>query len=229
MLLCLVDLWKLDESISNFKSAWCIHFYFISYRNTCTCRHYRNTCTCMQRVKILIIRCVIRRLIWMDGWVRILRPFNSISVISRRWEGEHEILCAMKRRLGSGRISPPAGFKPATPWSKVGRANRSATPTLRVWFGPALFAYVHFYRTLCTSRPWSYYLTFMSRLTYVWEILQFHYCNVTLYTKKETVLQGWNRAICFVTIAQFFYFYFIYNFFFFFNTIKCLGSGQKPR
>ena len=32
-LLCLVDLWKLDESISNFKGAWCIYFYFISYRN----------------------------------------------------------------------------------------------------------------------------------------------------------------------------------------------------
>ena len=41
-----------------------------------------------------------------------LRPFNSISVISRRWEGEHERLCAMKRRLGSGRISHPAGFEP---------------------------------------------------------------------------------------------------------------------
>ena len=80
-LLCLANLWKLDESISNFKGAWCIYFYFISYR---------NTCTCMQRVKILII-------------------------------------CAF-----------------------VG-----------VWSGPALFAYVHFYRTLCTSRPWSYYLTFM--------------------------------------------------------------------
>ena len=30
----------------------------------------------------------------------------------------------MKRRLGSGRISPPAGFEPATPWSEVGSANR---------------------------------------------------------------------------------------------------------
>ena len=67
----------------------------------------------------------------MDGWVRVLRPFNSISVISRRWKGEHERLCAMKRRLGSGRILPPAGFEPATPWSEVGSANRSATRTLR--------------------------------------------------------------------------------------------------
>ena len=66
----------------------------------------------------------------MDGWVRVLRPFNSISVISRRWKGEHEWLCAMKRRLGSGRISPPARFEPATPWSEVGSANRSATRTL---------------------------------------------------------------------------------------------------
>ena len=57
----------------------------------------------------------------MDGWV---------SVISRRWKGEHERLCAMKRRLGSGRISPPVGFESATPWSEVGSANRSATRTL---------------------------------------------------------------------------------------------------
>ena len=66
----------------------------------------------------------------MVGWVRVLRPFNSISVISRRWKCEHERLCAMKRRLGSGRISPRAGFEPATPWSEVGSANRSATRTL---------------------------------------------------------------------------------------------------
>ena len=66
----------------------------------------------------------------MDGWVRVLRPFNSISVISRRWKGEHERLCAMKRRLRSGRISPPAGFEPATPWSEV---DRSTTRTL-LWF-----------------------------------------------------------------------------------------------
>ena len=37
-----------------FKGAWCFYFYFISYR---------NTCTCMQRVKILIISRVLRRLI----------------------------------------------------------------------------------------------------------------------------------------------------------------------
>ena len=71
----------------------------------------------------------------MDGWVRVLRPFNSISVISRRWKGEHERLCAMKRRLGLGRISPPAGFEPVTPWSEVGSANRSATRTLRRSYG----------------------------------------------------------------------------------------------
>ena len=31
----------------------------------------------------------------------------------------------------SGRNSPPAGFEPATPWTEVGSANRSATRTLR--------------------------------------------------------------------------------------------------
>ena len=67
---------------------------------------------------------------WMDGRVRVLCPFNSISVISRRWKGEHERLCAMKRRLGSGRISLPAWLEPASPWSEVGSANCSATQTL---------------------------------------------------------------------------------------------------
>ena len=42
-------------------------------------------------------------------------PFNCISVISRRWKGELESLYAMKRRLGSGRISPSAGFEPVNP------------------------------------------------------------------------------------------------------------------
>ena len=70
----------------------------------------------------------------MDGWVRVLRPFNSISVILRRWKGEHKRLCAMKCRLGSGRISPRVGFEPATPWSEVGSANRSAMRTLPGWF-----------------------------------------------------------------------------------------------
>ena len=44
--------------------------------------------------------------------------------------GEYERLCAMKRRLGSERLSPIAGFEPATPWSEVGSANRLATRTL---------------------------------------------------------------------------------------------------
>ena len=98
-LLCLVDLWKLDETISNFKDVGCIYFYFISYRNTC-----------MQTMKILIIR-------------RALRHPISKSVRS----------------------------------------------------GPALFACVHFYRTLCPSG-----------LGNVPEILQFHDCNVTLYTVNKS-------------------------------------------
>ena len=81
---------------------------------------------------LIPITFIENRIQW-DGWsVRVLRPFISISVISRRWKGEYEMLCAMKRRLGSGRISPPAGFEPATPRSEVGSANRSATRTLRI-------------------------------------------------------------------------------------------------
>ena len=59
-------------------------------------------------------------------------PVNSISVISGRYKGEYERLCAMKRRLGSERMSPLGGFERATPWSDVGSANRSATRTLLI-------------------------------------------------------------------------------------------------
>ena len=57
-------------------------------------------------------------------------PFNSISVNFRQWNGEPERLWAMKHRLGAERISSPAAFEPATPWSVVGIANRLATQTL---------------------------------------------------------------------------------------------------
>ena len=70
------------------------------------------------------------------GWVRVFYvPFNIISVISGRLKGEHERLYAVKCRLGSGRISPPVGFDPATPWSEVGSANCSATTTLVIMTG----------------------------------------------------------------------------------------------
>ena len=42
-------------------------------------------------------------------------PFISISVVSGLLKGGYERLCAMKRRLGSGKISPPGGFEPAIP------------------------------------------------------------------------------------------------------------------
>ena len=99
MLLCLVDLWKLDGSIFNFKCVRCIYFHFISYRNTR-----------IQTVKILIIRRALKRLI-----------------------------------------------------------------SKSVWSGPALFAYVHCYRTQCPRE-----------LSNAPEILQFHDCNVTLYTAKHS-------------------------------------------
>ena len=41
--------------------------------------------------------------------------FNSISVISEGWKGEHERLYAMKCHLGSERISPAVGFEPGSP------------------------------------------------------------------------------------------------------------------
>ena len=67
---------------------------------------------------------------WMDD-LRFHRQFNSISVISGRWKGEHERLCAMKRRLGKDRILRPAWFEPETPRSQVRSANCSATRLLQ--------------------------------------------------------------------------------------------------
>ena len=80
---------------------------------------------------------------------------------------------------------------------------------LGVWSGPALFTYVHFYRTLCTSRPWSYYLTLMNRLSNVREILQFHYCNVILYTEKETSLRTKSSRM-FCDHSSFFYIFILH-------------------
>ena len=82
------------------KLLFYITFWQLSYIGKLTNRFHFQTNTHFHNI------------IWMDGWVRVLRPFNSISVISRRWKGEHERLCAMKRRLGSGIISPPADSNP---------------------------------------------------------------------------------------------------------------------
>ena len=74
---------------------------------------------------------------WMDClWFYIL--FNSISVISGLWKGEHEGLCAMKCCLGWERILLPVGFKPETPWSEIWSANRLALRMLQVRDGWAL-------------------------------------------------------------------------------------------
>ena len=111
---------------------------------------YKVNCNIRENLHIRIsTRCTATSQGWMDGWVRVLRPFNSISVISRRWKGEHERLCARKRRLGSGRISPPAGFEPATPWSEVGSANRSATRTLRTSQGRHFLHMEHICKVSC--------------------------------------------------------------------------------
>ena len=49
--------------------------------------------------------------------------FNSVSVISGLWKGEHERLCAMRHCLGSEIILPSAGLKRETLRSIVGSAN----------------------------------------------------------------------------------------------------------
>ena len=77
-------------------------------------------------VSALWKKCVAKSDGWMSSGFYV--PFNSISVISGRWKGEHERLCAMKCCLCSGRISPQAGFEPATRWSEVRTARK---PKLR--------------------------------------------------------------------------------------------------
>ena len=73
----------------------------------------------LRKVWVLIcpLKCMAKTLVrlgmcpWMDE-LGIYVPFNSISVISEQWKGEHERLCLMKRCLGSEIISPLAGFDP---------------------------------------------------------------------------------------------------------------------
>ena len=51
--------------------------------------------------------------VWMDELV-----FYVPSTVFQSFRDDGRVnvrLCAMKRRLGSGRISPPVGFEPATP------------------------------------------------------------------------------------------------------------------
>ena len=84
-------------------------------------------------MKIAFLLVNVPKRVGPNGWMDELRfsvPFNSISFMSGWWKVEHEKLCAMKRRLGSEIISPPAGLEPETPWSEVGSANRSATRSL---------------------------------------------------------------------------------------------------
>ena len=72
------------------------------------------------------------------GWFGLYVLFNSISVGFSRisTNGEHERLCATKRRLGSEIISLPSGFEPDTMWSEVGSANLLATWALLTrWIG----------------------------------------------------------------------------------------------
>ena len=50
----------------------------------------------------------------MDGWVKVLRPFQQYFSHFETMEGWAWKVCATKRRLGSGRISPTAGFEPTS-------------------------------------------------------------------------------------------------------------------
>ena len=68
-------------------------------------------------------------------WARNSDRMDELGFYRWGWNGEHERLWTMKHRLGSGRISPPVGFEPTTPWSEVGSANRLATLMLQIQIG----------------------------------------------------------------------------------------------
>ena len=71
---------------------------------------------------------------WMNE-LRVYVLLDNISVISGRWKGDHDRLCAMNHRLGSNKISSPVGFELATPWSDVGSVNYSTTPVFHKYLG----------------------------------------------------------------------------------------------
>ena len=85
----------------------------------------------------------------MDGWVRVLHPYSRISVTSRRWKVKHERLCAMKHRLGSGWISPPVVFEPATQWSEVRSTNHLGTRMLPLHHVDILCGKTKFITSFC--------------------------------------------------------------------------------
>ena len=63
---------------------------------------------CADYVSLDSRRCIALR---MDNW-RFNVLFDSISVISGRWLGDNERLCAKEPRLWSGRLLPQAGSNP---------------------------------------------------------------------------------------------------------------------
>ena len=60
---------------------------------------------------------------WMDDWLAILRPFNSISIILGRWVGNNEKLCAVEPRLWFKRLPPPTCLQHGTAKSAGQRFN----------------------------------------------------------------------------------------------------------
>ena len=57
--------------------------------------------------------------------------FNSISVISGRWEGDNERLCALEPHLRLERVPSPAGLE-----------NRTSRPVLYLWSDQVLNAII---------------------------------------------------------------------------------------
>ena len=91
----------------------------------------------------------------MDGQLTILRPFKSVSVISRQWGSDNERLCAMESCLMLERFLPPGDDEPGTTQSagqgltyRATRAHSISLLTLKAPITTAaddIYKYMYFF------------------------------------------------------------------------------------
>ena len=104
---------------------------------SCSCRSWNTSDDVRNWIQyyITIAECQTDVMRWMDE----LGFYIPSTVFQSFWDdGRMNMKGSVQWSavLGSGRISPPAGFELPTPWSEVGSVNRSATRTLLTWWEP---------------------------------------------------------------------------------------------
>ena len=70
-------------------------------------------CVRLTAIPLQILNKATSLKLWMDD-LEFLMLSYSILVISGRWVGDNEKLCAMEPLLGLKRFPPPGGLKPGT-------------------------------------------------------------------------------------------------------------------